>query len=409
MTHPLIRLCAIFPAVFSLALTVLLPLNATAQTINRPPRISGTPPANAAVGQLYSFRPTASDPEGRPLTFRIDNRPGWANFDRATGRLWGTPQARNIGRFPNIRIRVSDGSSAVSLPLFTITVGSTTTNTAPTISGNPPTSVRAGYAYYFRPTASDREGNRLSFSIANKPGWATFSTSTGTLSGKPGNSIVGRTFSNITIRVTDGRATTSLRSFSITVQSATSTANTAPVISGTPPTSVRAGSAYYFRPTASDREGNPLTFSIANRPAWAVFNATNGALSGTPGSGAAGTTFSNVTIRVSDGRVTSSLPAFGITVQPAATGGGGTGVAALAWVPPLRRTDGSLLTNLAGFRIRYGTSASSQPNVIRVGSPLVTTAVVTDLGQATWYFSICAYDAAGVDSAWTAPVSLTIR
>ena len=91
----------------------------------------------------------------------------------------------------------------------------------------------------------------------------------------------------------------------------------------------RVGQAYYFRPTASDREGNPLTFSIANRPSSATFNTTNGALSGTPGSGTAGT-YPNITIRVSDGRVTTSLPAFAIAVQPASTGGGGTGQAALA-------------------------------------------------------------------------------
>ena len=409
MTHPLIRPLALLAAILPLAILAFLPPSAAAQTINRPPRISGTPPTSVQPGHLYSFRPSASDPEGRPLTFHIANRPGWANFDRATGRIWGTPTAGQVGRFANIRIAVGDGNSSSSLPLFTITVGSGSSNTAPTISGSPPATARAGYAYNFRPTASDREGNRLTFSIANKPGWASFSTATGALSGKPGTSLVGRTYSNITIRVSDGRVTVSLPAFSIRVGAATSTANTAPTISGSPPTSVRVGQSYYFRPTASDREGNALTFSIVNRPSWATFNASNGTLSGTPGSGTTGS-YANVTIRVSDGRLTSSLPPFAINVQPASTGGGGgTGVAALAWVPPLRRTDGSLLTNLAGYRVRYGTSASNQPTVIQISSPLITTAVVTQLGQGTWYFSVCAYDAAGVASAYTAPVSITIR
>ena len=408
MTSPLIRPFALFAAILPLAILAFLPPSAAAQTINRPPRISGVPATSVQPGHLYSFRPSASDPEGRPLTFHITNRPGWANFDRSTGRLWGTPQARNVGRYPNIRITVGDGNSSTALPPFTITVGSTTTNTAPTISGSPPTTVRAGYAYYFRPTASDRDGNRLTFAIANKPGWATFSTATGALSGKPGSSLAGRSYSNITIRVTDGRATVSLPSFPIRVGAATPTANTAPSISGSPPTSVRVGQSYYFRPSASDREGNPLTFSIANRPSWATFNTDNGALSGTPGSGTTGT-YSNVTIRVSDGRLTSSLQ-FTINVQPASTGGGGgTGSVALRWIPPTRRTDGSLLTNLAGFRIRYGTSPSNQPSVIQIQSTGVTSAQVTTLAPGTYYFSVCAFDAAGVASSYTAPVSITIR
>jgi len=406
MTHPLIRLYARFAAILPLAILMFLSHAAGAQTVNQPPRISGTPPTSVQAGQLYSFRPSASDPEGRTLTFHIANRPGWANFDRATGRLWGTPQARHVGRYPNIHIAVGDGNSSRSLPLFTITVGST--NTAPTISGTPATSARAGDSYYFRPTASDREGNTLTFSIANKPGWATFNTTNGALSGKPGSGAIGRTYSNITIRVTDGRATASLPAFAITVRAATSTTNTAPTISGSPPTSARVGQSYYFRPTASDRESNPLTFSIANRPSWATFNTTNGTLSGTPGSGTAGT-YSGITIRVSDGSLTTSLPSFGINVQPASTSGGGTGSVGLSWVPPTRRTDGTLLTNLAGFRIRYGTSASNQPNVIRIGSASVTSAVVTELAPATYYFSVAAFDAAGIASAYTAPVTITIR
>jgi hypothetical protein len=58
-----------------------------------------------------------------------------------------------------------------------------------------------------------------------------------------------------------------------------------------------------------------LTFSITNRPAWAAFNTTTGRLQGTPKPAG---TYSNIVIRVSDGRGASAqLPAFAITVGAA--------------------------------------------------------------------------------------------
>ena len=60
--------------------------------------------------------------------------------------------------------------------------------------------------------------------------------------------------------------------------------DTAPTISGVPRFPLSPESAYAFMPTASDAEGNTLTFSIANMPTWATFDATTGKLSGTPSS-----------------------------------------------------------------------------------------------------------------------------
>ena len=76
---------------------------------------------------------------------------------------------------------------------------------------------------------------------------------------------------------------------------------------------MNAGSAYTFRPTASDADGDTLTFAIANRPAWATFNTATGQLSGTPTSASAGT-YSNIVISVSDGKASAALAAFAITV-----------------------------------------------------------------------------------------------
>jgi hypothetical protein len=83
-----------------------------------------------------------------------------------------------------------------------------------------------------------------------------------------------------------------------------------------PVTSVVAGMTYTFTPTASDPDGDTLSFSIANMPPWASFNSSTGQLSGTPASANAGT-YSGIVISVGDGRTSASLPAFTITVSAA--------------------------------------------------------------------------------------------
>jgi hypothetical protein len=90
-------------------------------------------------------------------------------------------------------------------------------------------------------------------------------------------------------------------------------ANTPPKISGTPPTAVVVGNTYLFQPVASDAESTKLKFTISGKPPWTTFSSTTGKLSGTPQAGSVGT-YSNIKISVSDGRYTTSLAPFAITV-----------------------------------------------------------------------------------------------
>ena len=78
----------------------------------------------------------------------------------------------------------------------------------------------------------------------------------------------------------------------------------APVISGTPPTTVVIGNWYSFRPTASDADRNRLYFSISNKPSWAYFSRSSGLLTGVPRRTG---TYSNIVIRVSDGLIVGTL------------------------------------------------------------------------------------------------------
>lgn len=112
----------------------------------------------------------------------------------------------------------SKASSALTLT----TDQEPTINMPPSITGMPATTTIIGSLYTFTPIANDENDDPLTFSITNKPTWATFNTKTGQLTGTP---TATGTHSNITISVTDGKmGYLSLPSFSITVTDKTATA-----------------------------------------------------------------------------------------------------------------------------------------------------------------------------------------
>ncbi|WP_129641393.1 putative Ig domain-containing protein [Peristeroidobacter agariperforans] len=279
---------------------------------------------------------------------------------------------------------------------------------APTISGTPKTKVLVSTYYSWAPTARDPAvaQRTLRYSIVNKPSWAVFSVYSGKLEGTVPRTPA--TWSNIRISVRSATGTATLPAFSITsYRSDTSggTTNRPPVLSGTPSSSVTAGNAYAFRPTGSDPEGRTLTWSITNRPSWATFSTSSGALTGTPTSSHVGT-YSGIAISASDGTNRTALPSFSIAVNAA---GSSNGSATLSWTPPTNNTNGTTLTNLAGYRIYYGTSSSALNRTVQVANAGVTRYVVPDLSAGTWYFSVRAYTSTGVESGNSNTASKTIR
>jgi hypothetical protein len=179
--------------------------------------------------------------------------------------------------------------------------------------------------------------------------------------------------------------------------------NVAPTISGTPQAAVSAGVGYSFAPTSADANGDRVTFAIQNRPTWATFDTATGRLTGTPGAAEVGT-YSNVVISASDGTASTNLPAFSIRVLAV---GVGNGNATLSWAAPTLRSDGTALTNLAGYRVYYGTAANRYSEIVDLDVGM-TTYVIDNLAAGTWFFAISAVDAAGAESSLTTPASKTI-
>jgi hypothetical protein len=84
------------------------------------------------------------------------------------------------------------------------------------------------------------------------------------------------------------------------------------------------------------------------------------------------------------------------------------GVATLDWMPPTENSDGTMLTNLGGYTVYYGTSPSDLSQTVKVSNPGLASYTVTGLTSGTWYFAVTSYSADGVESTRTSSVSTTI-
>lgn len=181
------------------------------------------------------------------------------------------------------------------------------------------------------------------------------------------------------------------------------TANHAPKISGSAPTTATTNAAYSFAPTASDADGDQVTFQIKNKPSWATFNTVSGKLTGTPGTSHAGT-YANIVISASDGKSSASLPAFSVVVsQPEAPAT--DGAASLSWTAPTENTDGSPLSDLAGYLIVYGKSSTTLDKSVRIDNASIDSYTFQDLPAGTYHFAIKAFNSQGAESDTSSVVS----
>jgi hypothetical protein len=180
--------------------------------------------------------------------------------------------------------------------------------------------------------------------------------------------------------------------------------NAAPTIQGQPSGAVQVGQAYTFTPSASDANGDTLTFSVTNKPDWADFNASTGRLSGTP-TATDVAMYSNISISVSDGQASAALSAFGISVTDAAAG---TGTATLSWTPPTENSDGTALMDLAGYQVYYGQSQNNLNKTVTLNNASLSTYVVENLGSGTWFFALVAVNTHGTTSVFSSVATKTI-
>lgn len=181
----------------------------------------------------------------------------------------------------------------------------TLTGSAIAISGSPGITINEESPYSFSPTIDSPAMGSLVFSIANKPSWATFNTTSGALTGTPDDVDIG-TDTNITITATDDLTSSSIGPFSITVNAV----NDAPILADQTKSGLTFSSAVAFTLVASDVDSaaSSYVYSVISSPTHGsivITNHTTSSFEYQPSS-VAGISGDSFTVQLSDGSDTSN-------------------------------------------------------------------------------------------------------
>ena len=174
-------------------------------SVNSPPTI--TNPGNLTVAPgAFTLAISAADPDLDPLTYSATGLPSGVSINPATGVISGTV----VSGTHTITASVTDGLVQVSTT-FTLRVNRAPTLTAP---GNQTNGI--GDVVSLQLTASDPDGDPLTFQATGLPAALTLNTSTGRITG---TLTANRGTYSVTVSVTDGVVVAS-RTFTWTVTAA---------------------------------------------------------------------------------------------------------------------------------------------------------------------------------------------
>ena len=256
----------------------------------------GSLPAST-VGVAYSQKITASGGTGSITLSESGSLPAGLTFTASTGTLSGTPTAS--GTF-NLSVTATDSVGDTATQAYTLTI-----NPALSLSpGSLPAST-VGVAYSQQITVSGGTGSITFSESGSLPAGLTFTASTGTLSGTP---TASGTF-NLSVTATDSVGDTTSKSYSLTINPASSVLSLSP---GSLPAST-VGVAYSQKITASGGTGSITLSESGSLPAGLTFTASTGTLSGTP---TAGGTF-NLSVTATDSVGDTATQAYTLTINPA--------------------------------------------------------------------------------------------
>ena len=257
-----------------------------------------------------SFTVMASGGDG-DLTFLLaSGHPAGATINSITGVFSWTPTESQDG-IHDITIQVRDGIGTTASENIEVTVGEV--NLAPTLNPIGSKSANQLVAFTFAVSALDDDiingtADTLRFSMTGAPTGASINQNTGVFSWTPTASQTG--MHTITFQVADGIGATASEDVTITVGGS----NENPMLNPIGSQSVNEGATLLFTATATDGDGDSLTFSlVGSPPTGASINSTTGAFSWTPTERQDGD--SSITVRVSDGNGGTDSKAVTVTVR----------------------------------------------------------------------------------------------
>ena len=274
--------------------TDTITVNVTVTAVNNAPAIDQ---ATASIvtdeDTVGSTTLTATDSDSETLTWSISAAATIGSATVVDGNVSYTPNA-NANGSDSFTVQVSDGSLTDTV-VVNVTVAAV--NDAPEVTEGETTvrTTNEDTALTFALNATDVDGDTLSWSISSDA-----SEGTATVSGSGASQTVSYTpapdfngTDSFVVQVTDGAMTDT-----ITVSMTVASINDLPEITSVAPVVATEGELYTYLPSATDVEGDALTWNVGTAPASMTVNPATGELNWTP---AEGVTSADVTLLVNDG------------------------------------------------------------------------------------------------------------
>ena len=183
-------------------------------------------------------------------------------------------------------------------------------NLLPVFTTVPVVKTTAGKPYIYAASAFDPEGNTLHFALLGAPAGMTVNASSGLISWSPTTANIGT--HSIALQVTDGRGGLAEQDY---VLSVLALPNRPPIFTSEPNLDATVGAPYTYQASATDPEGDALTFSVLSAPAGLTINAQSGMVQwSNPTPAQLGT--QNVVLKASDSQGGAATQVFQIVVHP---------------------------------------------------------------------------------------------
>ncbi len=177
----------------------------------------------------------------------------------------------------------------------------------PAFVGSALTNAQVGQIYVYQSAIANPDGRPVAFDLSISPDGMAVDPATGAIGWIPGTPQVGP--QRVLLRVTDDRGLVALQDFTILVGGA----NTAPIISSTPPGPAVPSLPYEYHVQAQDAEAGVLFFTLTAATAPGMTIDSNGVVRWTPDAGDVGPTH-GVVVTVTDAEGAAFAQSFNLPV-----------------------------------------------------------------------------------------------
>ncbi|WP_199524821.1 Ig-like domain-containing protein [Pseudoalteromonas sp. bablab_jr011] len=240
---------------------------------NLTPIIDSTPNRTAVVGQTYTYKMNASDPNTSDFVmYYINQGPAGVSLDSLTGEVTWTPKPHQVGS-QYIHISAFDLAYGTKAQAFYINVtASIDTNQLPVITTEPVLLASVGYPYYYNVDATDSADDIFKFSLTSAPEGMSINSLSGEITWNPQVADLGQV--EVALKVTDLAGGNDTQTFTLNTRT-----NAPPTITSQPQNEVIQGATYLYNVTATDPDGDNVTYSLVSAPQGMMVNSSTGAIS----------------------------------------------------------------------------------------------------------------------------------